>query len=72
MIDYTPFWNTLEASSESWYTLTSKYNISASTLYRLKHNQDITTKTLNDLCIILKCDIKDIVRYIPSEHDQFR
>lgn len=23
MIDYSPFWETLEASEESWYTLTS-------------------------------------------------
>lgn len=24
MIDYSPFWETLEASDESWYTLTKK------------------------------------------------
>lgn len=30
----------------------------------------ISTKTLNDLCRILDCDICDIVRYIPSDADQ--
>ena len=25
MIDYSPFWETLEASDESWYTLTKKH-----------------------------------------------
>lgn len=70
MIDYSPFWNTLEQSEENWYTLTNKHNLSHSTLHRLKHNKDVSTKTLNDLCRILHCDVCDIVRYIPSDTDQ--
>ena len=70
MIDYSPFWETLKESSENWYTLTNKHRLSDSTLNRLKHNKNVSTKTLNDLCRILNCDIKDIVQYIPSEKDQ--
>ena len=70
MIDYTPFWKTLEKSSESWYSLTNKHHISNNTLNRLKHNKDVTTKTLNDLCRILDCQMQDIVQYIPSDNDQ--
>lgn len=70
MIDYSPFWETLENSAENWYTLTKKHRMSESTLHRLKHNENVTTKTLNDLCRILGCDIKDIARYIPSDKDQ--
>lgn len=70
MIDYSPFWNTLEKSSENWYTLTNKHHMSHSTLHRLKHNKDVSTRTLNDLCRILKCDVCDIVRYMPSDSDQ--
>lgn len=70
MIDYTLFWKTLESSNENWYTLTNRYKLSNSTLHRLKHNKDVSTKTLNDLCRILHCDIKDIVSYIPSDSDQ--
>ncbi len=70
MIDYSPFWETLEQSNENWYTLTHKHRLSDSTLHRLKHNKDVSTKTLNDLCRILSCDVKDIVRYIPSDKDQ--
>ena len=69
MIDYTPFWNTLAASKENWYTLTTKHHLSHSTLHRLKHNMDISTKTLNDLCRILECEVQDIVKYLPSEND---
>ncbi|MCC8163408.1 MAG: helix-turn-helix domain-containing protein [Lachnospiraceae bacterium] len=70
MIDYTPFWETLKKSGENWYTLTNTHHISFSTLHRLKNNQDISTKTLNDLCRILDCNVEDIVRYQPSEDDQ--
>ena len=70
MIDYSSFWETLEKSTENWYTLTSKHHLSNSTLHRLKHNKDVSTKTLNDLCRILHCDIKDVARYVPSEEDQ--
>lgn len=70
MIDYTPFWETLSRSDENWYTLTNKYHLSHSTLHRLKHNKDVSTRTLNDLCHILHCDICDVIRYIPSEDDQ--
>ena len=71
MIDYSLFWNTLEKSSENWYTLTNKYHMSHSTLHRLKHNKDVSTKTLNDLCRILQCDNLRpckifIIRYRPA------
>ena len=70
MIDYSPFWRTLKASPENWYTLTNKYKMSHSTLHRLKHNKDISTKTINDLCRILNCEVQDIMQYVPSDIDQ--
>ena len=70
MISYEPFWKTIERSDENWYTLTLKHHISSSTLYRLKHDKDVSTKTLNDLCRILDCKIEDIIAYVPSPDDQ--
>lgn len=70
MIDYSPFWDTLEKSSENWYTLTNRHHMSHSTLHRLKHNKDISTKTINDLCRILCCNVGNILVYIPSDKDQ--
>ena len=49
MIDYSPFWVTVERTGNNWYTLANKLHISNSTLHRLKHNKDVSTKTLNDL-----------------------
>lgn len=70
MIDYSPFWDTLEKSTENWYTLTNKYHLSHSTLHRLKYNQNISTRTINDLYRILDCQVEDVMKYIPSDTDQ--
>ena len=70
MIDYTPFWDTLKNSSESWYTLTKVHHISFNTLSRIKNNKDITTKTINDFCRILHCEVTDLIKYVPSNKDQ--
>ena len=63
MITYEPFWETLEASTENWYTLVHKHNVNPGTLHRLKHNMPISTVTIDLLCNILNCDAKDILKH---------
>lgn len=70
MIEYKPFWETLEHSKETTYTLIKNHHVSSATIDKLRKNKPITTTTLNDLCRILDCNIENIVRYVPSEHDQ--
>lgn len=70
MISYKPFFETLKNKNETWYSLHTRHNVSYSTLHRLKHGQDVSTRTLNDLCRILNCSISDIVEYIPNDNDQ--
>ena len=70
MIQYDPFWKTLKQSSETTYTLITKHNISSATIDRLRKNQPITTTTMNDLCRILNCNVKDIAVYVSSDQDQ--
>ena len=70
MINYSPFWETLEKSTENWYTLTEFHKISSSTLSRFKHDKAVYTKTINDMCRILDCKVQDVMQYIPSDQDQ--
>ena len=70
MISYQPFWNTLDASSETTYTLISKHHISSATIDKLRKNKPMNTTTLNDLCRILECRLEDIAVYVPSDEDQ--
>ena len=71
MINYQPFWNTLNSSSESTYTLINKHHISSSTIDKLRKKKPLNTTTINDLCRILQCQVNDIAQYVPSEDDQY-
>ena len=64
MISYEPFYKTLKSRGITTYTLINQYGISRSLLDRLKHNKPITTVTINDLCKILSCEVKDILLFI--------
>ncbi|MBO4863142.1 MAG: helix-turn-helix domain-containing protein [Eubacterium sp.] len=70
MISYNPFWDTLQKSKETTYTLITKHHISSATIDKLRKNKPLNTTTINDLCIILKCNISDIAEYTPNENDQ--
>ncbi len=70
MIQYSPFWDTLQKSEETTYSLINKYHISSATIDKLRKNKPVTTTTLNDLCRIFNCSIQDIVVYVPSIDDQ--
>ena len=69
MISYRPFWDTLAARGMTTYDLIFKQGLSANTIHRIKHNEAITTKTLNELCFILQCPVEDILEYIEEEND---
>ena len=61
MISYEPFYNTLKEKGITTYKLIKHYGVSRSLLDRLKHNKPISTVTLNDLCVMLKCKVEDIL-----------
>lgn len=67
MISYKPLWKTMKKRNITSYTLINKYNISKNTIYRLKHNEGMSTTLLNDLCRILNCRVEDILLYVPDD-----
>lgn len=67
MIVYTPLWDTMKKRGISTYALINKYNISSSTINRLRHNMGVTTQLINDLCVILDCKVEDIMKYENNE-----
>lgn len=66
MITYEPFWQTLQSSQETTYTLIKNHNLSSATIDRLRNNKPLSTTTLDDLCRILNCKIEDIILYTKS------
>ena len=67
MITYKPLWETMKEKDVTTYTLINKYNISSSTIHRLRHDQGVTTQLIDDLCKILNCNVEDIIKFEPSD-----
>lgn len=70
MIRYDPFWKTLKRKQMTQYTLIERYEISSSTLFKMKHNQICSLHTIDRLCGILDCSIVDIVEYYKDGDEQ--
>lgn len=67
MISYEPLWATMKAKNISTYKLIKDYGFSKGTLDSLKHNRNVSTVTLNDLCNILSCHVEDIILITPDK-----
>lgn len=57
----------MKARQISTYALITRHNVSKGTLDSLKHDRNVTTATLNELCRILDCDLNEIAAYIPDK-----
>lgn len=67
MITYEPLWETLKKKGITTYALIKEYSFSKGTLDSLKHNRNISTATLNDICNILDCEVWDVLKFIPDK-----
>ena len=67
MISYNPLWKTLNKKGFSTYDLIYKQGINANTIHRMKHGEAVTTKTIDELCFILKCSVSEIIEYREDE-----
>ena len=64
MIDYSPFWATMERKGVSQYQLL-KEGIDNKTLDSIKKGKNITLLTVEKLCTILQCTPNDVVCFLP-------
>ena len=53
MINYAPLWKTMEEKHVSSYALIEKYGFYKATIQRLRKNQSVNMRTIDDLCQIL-------------------
>ncbi len=51
----------------STYLLREQCGIDSKTVRRLRANDNMETKTLNKLCMVLDCRLEDIAEYIPDD-----
>ncbi len=70
IISYATLWKTLEKKGITQYKLINNYGFSTGTLDALRKNNSITMKTLEDICIMLECEIWDVVEFIKPEEEK--
>lgn len=63
MIVFDKLWITMKNKGVSTYTLREECGIDSKTVRRLRANENIETKTLDKLCMVLDCRIEDIVEF---------
>ena len=69
MISYAPLWSTMEKLGITKYQLIYHWGISSNTLRRMSHSEPISSNTLNELCLILNCNVEDILTFEPTEEE---
>ena len=70
VITYDSLWETVKRKGISIYTLIKEYSFSRGHWTSLKHNRNISTVTLNDLCNILDCEVQAILRIFTTKSKQ--
>ena len=63
MITFDKLWVTMKEKGYSQYRLIQEHNFSRGQIFRLRHNYNVNTHTLNTLCNILDCKIEDIAEF---------
>lgn len=66
MIVFDKLWATMENRGISTYQLREKCGIDSKTVRRLRANENIETKTLDKLCVVLSCRLEDIAEFVPN------
>lgn len=66
MISYEPFFATLKKLQISSYRL-EKMGFARSTYYAMKDGESVSTNTIDQLCVLLNCDVSDIMKFVPPE-----
>ena len=68
MISYAPLFKTMKEKNITSYKL-EKLGFSRATYYSIQKGNSISTNTVNQLCILLKCNVSDIIEFIDEESD---
>ena len=66
IISYEPLFKTMKEEGITSYRL-GKMGFSLSNYYAMKHGENISTHTLNQLCKLLQCKVEDVLEYIDNE-----
>ena len=67
MISFDNLWKTMKKRGITQYALIKTYNISPAQITRLKRNESVSTHTIEVFCMILECNVEDVMTYIEDD-----
>lgn len=70
MISYEPLWTTMKEKGITKYQLIYHWSISSNTIRRIGHGEPINSNTLNELCLILDCNVEDVLKFEATEEEK--
>lgn len=68
MFSYKPLLKLLLDKEMSKTELRIKTGMSMATLAKIGKNENISMKTLDDICMVLDCRIEDVIEYVPDKN----
>ncbi|MBP3806040.1 MAG: helix-turn-helix transcriptional regulator [Oribacterium sp.] len=69
-MSYNKLWKLLIDKQMKKSDLRKKAGISSSSLAKLTKDENVTTDVLVKICRELKCDVSDIMEYVPEEKEE--
>ena len=61
MISYEPLFRTMKEKG------VTSYRLGKLGFYAMKHGDNVSTHTINQLCRLLQCRVEDVMEYIDEE-----
>ena len=68
-VSYKKLWHLLIDKDMNKTDLRRATGVSSATIAKLTNGEDVTTSILTRICKVLKCNVGDIVDFIPEEDD---
>ena len=68
-VSYKKLWHLLIDKDMNKTGLRRATGMSSATIAKLTNGEDVTTSILTRICKVLKCNVGDIVDFIPEEGD---
>ena len=71
-MSYNKLWKLLIDKKMKKSDLRKNAKISSSTLAKLTNDENVTTEVLVKICNELKCDVSDIMEFVPGTQDEMK
>ena len=70
MITYQPLLKKLEKKKMTLRDLMLETGIAPNTMTKIRRNETVSLEVLEKFCQVLKCDFRDVIKYVEKEEQE--